>query len=33
MGKEKLKDDGDDGENQREIEGHPAKDTLNPIGL
>ena len=27
-----LKDDGDKGENQRELGGHPAKDTLNPIG-
>jgi hypothetical protein len=28
-----LKDDGDNGENQWELEGHPAKDTLNLIRL
>jgi hypothetical protein len=28
-----LKNDGNNGENQRELEGHPAKDNLNPIGL
>jgi hypothetical protein len=27
-----LKNNGDNGENQRELEGHTAKDTLIPIG-